>query len=68
MLQVHENEISLPNSSGGPEYLRTFVGTLLTMRQRSADGRSRNALSFLYYKENAPCYRNNHKKTLHWQQ
>jgi len=62
MLQVRENEISLPNSSGGPEYLRTLEGTLLTMRQRSADGRSRNALSFLYYKENAPCYGNNHKK------
>jgi len=31
MLQVRENEISLRNSSGGPEYLRTLEGTLLTM-------------------------------------
>jgi len=32
MLQVLENEISLRNSSGGPEYLRTLQGTLLTMQ------------------------------------
>ena len=32
MLQVRENEISLRNSSGGPEYLRTLQGTLLTMK------------------------------------
>jgi len=32
MLQVRENEISLRNSSGGPEYLRTLEGTLLTMQ------------------------------------
>jgi len=31
MLQVRENEISLRNSSGGPEYLRPLEGTLLTM-------------------------------------
>jgi len=30
MLQVRENEISLRNSSGGPEYLLTLEGTLLT--------------------------------------
>jgi len=30
MLQVRENEISLCNSSDGPEYLRTLEGTLLT--------------------------------------
>jgi len=30
MLQVRENEISLRNSSGGPEYLRTLEGILLT--------------------------------------
>jgi len=30
MLQVRENEISLRNSSGGPEYLRPLEGTLLT--------------------------------------
>jgi len=32
MLQVHENEISLRNSSGVPEYLRTLERTLLTMQ------------------------------------
>ena len=32
MLQVRENEISLRNSSRGPEYLRTLEGTLLTMQ------------------------------------
>jgi len=32
MLQVRENEISLRNSSGGPEYLCTLEGTLLTMQ------------------------------------
>jgi len=32
MLQVRENEISLRNSSGGPEYLHTLEGTLLTMQ------------------------------------
>jgi len=32
MLQVRENEISLRNSSGGPEYLRTLEGTLMTMQ------------------------------------
>ena len=32
MLQVRENEISLRNSSGGPEYLRTLEGTFLTMQ------------------------------------
>jgi len=46
MLQVRENEISLRNSSGGPEYLRTLWGTLLTM---NANGRSEIALSFLNY-------------------
>jgi len=32
MLQVHENEVLLRNSSGGPEYLRTLEGTLLKMQ------------------------------------
>jgi len=32
MLQVRENEISLCNSSGGAEYLRTLEGTFLTMQ------------------------------------
>jgi len=61
MLQVRENEISLRNSSGGPEYLLTLEGTLLTMQ---CNGRSQNALSFLQYKGNAQCYGNNHKKRL----
>ena len=30
MLQARENEISLRHSAGGPEYLRTLEGTLLT--------------------------------------
>jgi len=32
MLQVSKNEISLRNSSGGPVYLRTLEGTMLTMQ------------------------------------
>jgi len=32
MLQVRENEISLRNSSGGPEYLCPMEGTLLMMQ------------------------------------
>ena len=32
MLQVCENEISLRNSSSGPEYLSPLEGTLLTMQ------------------------------------
>jgi len=31
-------------------------------RRCNANGRSQNALSFLHYKENAPCYGNNPKK------
>ena len=31
-LQVRENEISLSNSSRGPDYLCTLEGTLLTMQ------------------------------------
>jgi len=65
MLQVRENEISLRNSSGGPEYLRLLEGTLLTMQCKWT---FTIRLSFLHYKENAPCYGNNHKKTLRWQQ
>jgi len=34
MLQVRENEISLRNSSGGPGYLRTLEGTLLTIQYK----------------------------------
>ena len=41
MLQVRENEISLRNSSGGPEYLRPLEGTLLT--SDDANRRSQNA-------------------------
>jgi len=32
MLPVRKNEISLRNSSGGPEYLRPVEGTLLSMQ------------------------------------
>jgi len=59
MLQVRENEISLSNSSGGLEFLRTLEGTLLTMQCKWT---FINALSFLHCKENAP------KKMLCWQQ
>jgi len=59
MLQVRENEISLRNSSGGPEYLRPLEGTLLTMQCKWTFTKR---LFFLHYKENAPCYGNNHKK------
>jgi len=65
MLPVRENEISLRNSSGGPEYLRILDGILLTMQCKWM---FTNSLSFLHYKENAPCYGNNHKKTLCWRQ
>jgi len=55
MLQVRENEISLRNSSGGPEYLRTLEGTLLTMKCKWT-------FTKRFILENAPCYGNNHKK------
>ena len=66
MLQLRKNEISLRNSSGGPEYLRTLHRE--HCRRCNGNGGSENALSFLHYKENAPCYGSNHKKTLRWQQ
>jgi len=65
LLQVRENEISLRNSSGGPEYLRTHKEHCWRC---NANGLSQNALSFPHYKGNAPCYGNNHQKTLRWQQ
>ena len=65
MLQVRENEISLRNSSGGPEYLRTLEVTLLTMQCKWTFTKP-VILSTL--QENVPCYGNNHKKTLRWQQ
>jgi len=64
MLQVRENEISLRNSSGGPEYLRTLEGTLLTIQCKWTFTKR---LIFSTLQENAPCYGNNHKKTLRWQ-
>jgi len=64
MLRVREKEISLHNSSGGPEYLRTLEGTLLTMQCKWTFTKR----LILHYKENAPCLGNNHKKTLRWQQ
>jgi len=65
MLQVRENEISLHNSSGGPEYLRPLEGTLLTMQCKWTLTKL-FILSTLQRK--CPCYGNNHKKTLRWQQ
>jgi len=59
MLQVRENEISLRNSSGGPEHLRTLEVTLLAMQCKLTFTKR---LFFLHYKENARCYGNNHKK------
>jgi len=58
MLQVRENDISLRNSSGGPEYLRTLEGTLLTMQCKCT---LTKRLIFSTLQENAPCYGNNHK-------
>jgi len=43
MLRVREIEISLRNSSGGPEYLRTLEKHCW---QCSANGRSQNNLSY----------------------
>jgi len=65
MLQVRENEISLRNSSGGLEYLRSEREHCWRC---NANRRSQNALSFLHYKGNALCYGNNHRKTLCWQE
>jgi len=58
MLQVRENEISLRNSSGGPEYLRPLEGTLLTMQWKWTTNRF--ILSTL--QRQCPCHGNNHKK------
>jgi len=60
-LQVRENEISLRNSSGGPEYLRPLEGTLLTM-QCEWTFTQRFILSTLQRKYLG--YGNNHRKTL----
>jgi len=65
MLQVRENEISLRNSSGVPEYLRPLEGTLLTMQCKWTFTKR---FIFSTLQENAQCYSNNHKKTLRWQQ
>jgi len=59
MLQVRENEISLRNSSGGPEYLRTSEGALLTMQCKWTFTKH---LIFSTLQENAPRYGNIHKK------
>jgi len=64
MLQVRENVISLRNSSGGPEYLRTSEGTLLTMQCKWTFTKR----FFSTLQDNAPRYGNNHKKTIRWQQ
>jgi len=58
MLQVRKNEISLRNSSGGSVFA--------PLSGNNADDEVqldiRKTLSFLNYKENAPCYGNNNKK------
>ena len=59
MLQVHENETSPSNISGGTAQLRTSEGTLLTMQCKWTFTK-RFILST--YKGNAPCYGNNHQK------
>jgi len=51
MLRVRDIEISLHKSSGGPEYLRTLEGTLLTMQRKW----SFTKRLILHYKENVPC-------------
>ena len=65
MLQVRENEISLRNSSGGPEYLRTLEGTLLTM-QCKLTFTKRFILSTPIRK--CPMLRLQSQTTLRWQQ
>jgi len=60
MLQVRENEISLRNGSGGPEYLRPLEGTFLTMQCKWTFTK-RFILSTL--RRNAPCYGDNHRKS-----
>jgi len=57
MLQVRENEISLRNSSGVPEYLSILEVTLLTMQCKWTFTK---CLIFSTLQENAPCYGNNH--------
>jgi len=64
ILQVRGNEISLRNSTGGPEYLCTLEGTLLTMQCKWTFTKL-FILSPL--QKNASCYDNN-QKTLRWQQ
>jgi len=59
MLQVRKNEISLRNRSGGPGYVRSLEGTLLTMQCKWTFTK-RFILSILQRK--CPCYGNNHKK------
>ena len=59
MLQVRENEISLRNSSGGPEYLGIQREHCWRFNE---NGRTQNALSFLHYKGNAPSSGHNHQK------
>jgi len=51
MLRVRENEVSLRNSFGGREYLRTLEETLLTMQRKWTFTKR----VILHYKENAPC-------------
>jgi len=65
MLQVRENEISLRNSSRGPEYLRSLEETLLTIQCKRTFTK-RLILSTL--KRKCPMLRWQSQKTLRWQQ
>jgi len=51
MLRVRENEISLRDNSGGPEYLRPLERTSLTMQRKWTFTKR----LILHYEENAPC-------------
>jgi len=62
MLQVRENEISLRNSSGGPEHMRPLKGTLLTMQCKWTFTKP---FILLHYKENAHVSVTITKKMLH---
>ena len=58
---MRENAISLRNSSGGPEYLRTSEGALPTVQCKWTFTKH---FILINYKGNASCYGNNHKKRL----
>jgi len=65
MLQVRENEVSLRNSSGGPEYLRHLEGTLLTMQCKLTFTK---LFTLSTPQRKCPMLRKQSQKTLRWQQ